>query len=93
MTIGLNKEATRCSMLPDGDEARQEQENGTKNPISGDGSGVPAVVFGRRGLSAQQEAPMAAFQTVLGLATPAEGPTCAELYAAGPSGRWKHSNS
>ena len=55
MTIGLNKEATRCSMLPDGDEARQEQENGTKNPISGDGSGVPAVVFGRRGLSAQQE--------------------------------------
>ena len=50
MTIGLNKEATRCSMLPDGDEARQEQENGTKNSISGDGSGVPAVVFGRRGM-------------------------------------------
>ena len=46
MTIGLNKDTTRCSVLPDGDEARQE--NGTKDPISVDGFGVPAVVFGRR---------------------------------------------
>ena len=50
MTIGLSKEAARCSMLLDGDEARQEQEDGTKNPISGDASGVPAVVFGGRGM-------------------------------------------
>ena len=50
MTIGLSKEATRCSMLPDGDDGKQEQESGTKNPISDDGSGIPAVVFGRRGM-------------------------------------------
>ena len=37
-------------MLLDGGEARQEQENGTKNPISGDGFGIPAVVFGRTGM-------------------------------------------
>ena len=30
-------------MLPDGGEARQEQENGTKNPIPGDGFGVQKV--------------------------------------------------
>ena len=36
---------------------------------------------------------MAAFQTVLGLATQTEGPTYADLYAAGPRGLWKHPNS
>ena len=37
-------------MLRDGDEARQKPKNGKKNPISGDGSGVPTVVFGRKSL-------------------------------------------
>ena len=49
MIIGLNKVTTRCSMLPDAGESRQEQGKGaTKNSVSRDGSGVPAVVFGRR---------------------------------------------
>ena len=47
-TIGLNKETTRCSVLPGGDEARQD--NGTKDLISVDDFGVPAVVSGRRGM-------------------------------------------
>jgi transposase-like protein len=37
--------------------------------------------------------PMAAFQTVLGLAARTEKLTYADLYAAGSSGRWKHPNS
>ena len=41
----------------------------------------------------RRRTPMAAFQTVLGLATRTEGPTYADLYAAGPRGRWKHPNS
>lgn len=36
MTIGLTKETSTCSMLTDGDEARQKQENGTKNTFSDD---------------------------------------------------------
>ena len=50
MTIGLSKGTTRCSMLPDGGEAKQEREDGTENPISGNGFGIPAVVFGRRSM-------------------------------------------
>ncbi len=41
----------------------------------------------------RRRTPMAAFQTVLGLATQTEGPTYADLYAAGSSGQWKHPNS
>ena len=41
----------------------------------------------------RRRTPMAAFQTVLGLATRTEGPTYAELYAVGPRGRWRHPNS
>lgn len=37
--------------------------------------------------------PMAAFQTVLGLAAQTKGLTYADLYAAGSRGRWKHPNS
>lgn len=41
----------------------------------------------------RRRTPMAAFQTVLGLATQTEGPTYADLYAAGSNGRWKHRKS
>ena len=41
----------------------------------------------------RRRTPMAAFQTILGLATRTEGPTYEELYAAGQKGRWKHPNS
>ena len=42
----------------------------------------------------RRRTPMAAFQTVLGLATrQTEGPTYADLYAAGSRGRWQHPNS
>jgi hypothetical protein len=36
MTIGLTKETSTCSMLTNGDEARQKQENGAKNTFSDD---------------------------------------------------------
>jgi len=41
----------------------------------------------------RRRTPMAAFQTVLGLATRTEGPTYEQLYAAGEKGRWMHPNS
>jgi transposase-like protein len=41
----------------------------------------------------RRRTPMAAFQTVLGLAAQTEGLTYADLYAAGSKGRWKHPNS
>jgi transposase-like protein len=41
----------------------------------------------------RRRTPMAAFQTVLGLAARTEGLTYAELYAARSGGRWKHPNS
>jgi len=41
----------------------------------------------------RRKTPMAGFQTVLGLATRAKGPTYAELYSAGPSATWNHPNS
>jgi len=41
----------------------------------------------------RRRTPMAAFQTVLGLAARTEGLTYADLYAAGSRGRWKHPNS
>jgi len=41
----------------------------------------------------RRRTPMAAFQTILGMATRTEGPTYEELYAAGQKGRWKHPNS
>jgi hypothetical protein len=33
---------------------------------------------------------MAAFQTILGLATHAEGPTYKQIYSAGNKGGWVH---
>jgi transposase-like protein len=41
----------------------------------------------------RRRTPMAAFQTILGLATRTEGLTYEELYAAGQKGRWRHPNS
>ena len=41
----------------------------------------------------RRRTPMAAFQTVLGLAARTEGLTYADLYAVGSRGRWKHPNS
>ena len=41
----------------------------------------------------RRRTPMAAFQTVLGLAARTEGLTYADLYATGSTGRWKHPNS
>lgn len=41
----------------------------------------------------RRRTPMAAFQTILGLATQTEGPTYIDLYAAGSRGRWEHPNS
>lgn len=40
----------------------------------------------------RRRTPMAAFQTVLGLAIHAEGPTYEQLYAAGEQGGWVHPN-
>ena len=41
----------------------------------------------------RRRTPMAAFQTILGLATRTEGHTYEQLYAAGQKGRWRHPNS
>ena len=41
----------------------------------------------------RRRTPMAAFQTILGLATRTEGPTYAELYSAGQKQGWRHPNS
>ncbi len=105
MTIGLGKEATTCSMLPDGDEARHKQKNVKKNPISGGGgSRVPAMVFGRKCLRREPLAGGIRMHQVraevyeglldnIGLGyTDSEGPTYEELYTADPKGRWKRRN-
>jgi hypothetical protein len=41
MTIGFHKVTTTYSVLADEQNSGQERQNGTKNPISGNGSGVP----------------------------------------------------
>ena len=40
-----------------------------------------------------QASPMAAFQTILGLASHASGPSYEQLYAVGSEGGWVHPNA
>ena len=82
-TIGLPKESARCGVpprWPDGAATGQEGHGGGPNP-------VPEDPHNRRAN------PMAAFQTIWGLAAQAGGPTHEQLYAVGDRGGWVHPNA